>query len=265
MSWPWILLACVMALALPAAAASDLAEPTDDAGVLQVSARRANFKQENASQNAQKIAQWAIGSGDTQGLPFVIVDKVDAKVFVFDRDGQLLGASPALVGLARGDDTVPGIGTRKLSKIRPHERTTPAGRFVASLERSLHGDDILWVDYDAAIALHRVVELPNERRLQRLASSNPRDRRITYGCINVPLAFFDSIVGAAFKGTTGIVYVLPEVRGLHQVFGYHDAEQNTAAVSTRSQAVPHKGALSAGAPAMEPRARALESAARLRY
>ena len=39
----------------------------------------------------------------------------------------------------------------------PHaeERTTPAGRFVASLDRDVHGQEVLWVDYDAAISMHR--------------------------------------------------------------------------------------------------------------
>jgi hypothetical protein len=106
-----------------------------------------------------------------------------------------------------------------LSTIRPEERTTPAGRFEASLERSLHGDEILWVDYDAAIALHRVVELPRERRLQRLASKHPAERRITYGCINVPVKFFLEVVAPAFRRSDGIVYVLPETRPARELFG----------------------------------------------
>ena len=36
-----------------------------------------------------------------------------------DADGRLRGAAPALLGLARGDDTIPGIGDRKLSDIPP--------------------------------------------------------------------------------------------------------------------------------------------------
>lgn len=187
--------------------------------------KHAQFEREHASRDAQSIANWALASADNQGRPFVIVDKAEAKVFVFDGKGQLRGAAAALVGLARGDGTVPGIGQRKLSTIRPFERTTPAGRFVASLALSLHGDEILWVDYDAAIALHRVVDLPHERRLQRLASVNPLERRITYGCINVPVAFFDDVVRTTFKGTSGIVYVLPETRSLREVFGSYDAQE----------------------------------------
>jgi hypothetical protein len=124
-----------------------------------------------------------------------------------------------LLGLGRGDGSVPGIGNRKLSSIRPAERTTPAGRFVAALAHDLNGVEILWVDYDNAIAMHPVVTTnPKERRTQRLASASLLDKRITYGCINVPALFYKNVVSPAFKGSNGIVYVLPESRSMQQVF-----------------------------------------------
>lgn len=180
----------------------------------------ADFAKESPSVDARHVADWAVDSGDHKAMPFVIVDKIVGRVFVFDPQGRLQGAAPALLGLAQGDDSVPGIGSRKMSTIRPEERTTPAGRFVATLERSLKGDEILWIDYEAAIALHRVIATaPKERRLQRLDSRTASDRRITYGCINVPVKFFDNVVVPAFKGTAGIVYVLPETRSVREVFG----------------------------------------------
>ncbi|MDO8278894.1 MAG: hypothetical protein Q7T63_12295 [Burkholderiaceae bacterium] len=183
-------------------------------------ALRANFKGEQPSAQARQVADWALESGDTQGRAFVIVDKVQARVFVFDAQGQLRGAEAALLGLARGDHAVPGIGQRPLSSIRPEERTTPAGRFVAELDRNLKGQEILWVDYDGAVSLHRVVTgNSKERRLERLATSTPLDNRISYGCINVPARFFDDVVRPAFAATTGIVYVLPEVKSVLEVFG----------------------------------------------
>ena len=189
--------------------------------------KRANFGQARSSQMARQVADWVVDSGDNRSMPFVIVDKSDAKVFVFDVAGQLLGAAPALLGLAQGDDSVPGIGKRKLSTIRPEERTTPAGRFVASLDRNLHGEEILWVDYDAAISLHRVITSnAKERRAQRLDSPSPMDHRISYGCINVPANFYDKVVSPAFTGTNGIVYVLPETRSAREVFASYDVEQH---------------------------------------
>ena len=193
-------------------------------------AQYANFGTERPSADALHVGNWAVHSADHKAAPFVIVDKRDSRVFVFDGKGQLLGAAPALLGMAQGDHSVPGIGNRKMSTIRPEERTTPAGRFAASMERSLHGDEILWVDYDAAVALHRVIATaPKERRLQRLASQTPADRRITYGCINVPVKFFEQVVIPAFKGGAGIVYVLPETRRPTDVFGSYDIDENGAA------------------------------------
>jgi hypothetical protein len=153
-------------------------------------------------------------------MPFVIVDKKNAKVFVFYADGQLRGATPALLGLAKGDDSTPGIGSRKLSKIPPQERTTPAGRFVASLDHNLRGEEILWVDYDNGISMHRVhAKNLKERRQQRLSSPTPLDNRISYGCINISSKFYDNILRPAFTGTNGIVYVLPETRLANEFFG----------------------------------------------
>lgn len=180
--------------------------------------RSANFGTEAASGDARAVANWVAASGDNGGLPFVIVDKIDAKVFVFDAKGALLGAAPALLGLGHGDDSVAGIGQRRLATIRPEERTTPAGRFEASLG-SDYDQDILWVDYDSSLSLHRViVGNPADRRHARLASPTPLDNRISYGCINVPAHFYDTVVAPAFKGTVGIVYILPETRPIEAVF-----------------------------------------------
>lgn len=201
--------------------------------------KRANFHQEQPSADARHVADWVIDSADSAGMPFIIVDKVDARVFVFDGGGQLRGASPVLIGLARGDRSVPGIGSRKLSTIRPEERTTPAGRFVAALDRSLGGEEILWVDYESGVALHRVIAtLPKERRLQRLDSSLPLEHRITYGCINVPVKFYDNVVSPAFTGTSGVVYVLPDTRSVREVFGSYDVGNATATAERQGGSVP---------------------------
>ena len=44
------------------------------------------------------------------------------------------------------------------------------------------------------------------------------DKRISYGCINVPVAFYEKLVMPAFSRTKGIVYVLPEVTAVQTVF-----------------------------------------------
>lgn len=179
----------------------------------------ADFRSEVASRDAVRVADWVVASGDNGERPFVIIDKINARVFLFDAHAQLQGAASALLGLGRGDDSVVGIGQRKLATISPKERTTPAGRFVASLGKD-YTQDILWVDYDSALSLHRVITAnPKDRRHQRLASASPLDNRISYGCINVPIAFYDKLIMPNFTGTTGVVYILPETKAIEEVFG----------------------------------------------
>ena len=231
-----VLLGAVLlgAFLLPPAAAQGLAPTTlydprpaalEIASVSAVPVKLANFGQEEPSPESRKLADWVVDSANNGRLPFIIVDKVNARTFVFDAQGQLKGATSVLLGLAVGDDSVPGIGQRKLSSIRPEERTTPAGRFVASLDRDIHNKEILWVDYDTAVSLHAVVKgTPKERRAERLASPSPLDKRISYGCINVPVKFYEKVVSPTFTGTDGIVYVLPETRSAREVFGSYDVQ-----------------------------------------
>jgi hypothetical protein len=203
----------------PAAAA------TAPASLLESRQKRVSFERESPSQDTQNMADWVVDSGDNSGMPFMIVDKKAAKVYVFHADGRLRGSASALLGLAVGDDSVPGIGERKLSTIRPEERTTPAGRFVAALDRNLKGGEILWIDYDTAISMHPVITSNlKEQRAQRLASPSPLDNRISFGCINVPADFFKSVVSAAFTGTNGVVYVLPETRAIEKVFAAYGVD-----------------------------------------
>jgi hypothetical protein len=106
--------------------------------------------------------------------------------------------------------------------IRPWERTTPAGRFNASLAKNVSGQDILWVDYEQGISLHPVRSVdPRERRLARLASPSVEDNHISYGCINVPMTSWKEVVQPQFQNTMGVVYVLPDTKALNAVFKLH--------------------------------------------
>ena len=222
--WLFIAAACLIQPAWANADSTQASQPAPIPAAARA-AHRANFGKETASLQAVHVANWVVDSADNQGMPFMIIDKVNAKVMMFDAKGQLQGSAPALLGLAHGDDSAPGIGQRKLSSIRPEERTTPAGRFVASRDLDLNGKEMLWVDYNTAISLHPVVKgTPGERRSQRLDSPMPDDNRISYGCINVPLKFYESIVSPAFTGTSGVVYILPETRTAQETFGSYDVK-----------------------------------------
>lgn len=168
-----------------------------------------------------QLVQRAIAARDNRGQAFAVVDKKRARVHVFTADGTLRGTSPVLLGLAKGDDSVPGIGERPMAQIRPHERTTPAGRFASEPGVNTHGEDIVWVDYDAAVSMHRVRTANKaDRRLERLATPTIADNRISYGCINVPAAFYDDYVKPALGSTRGVVYVMPETESAERRFSF---------------------------------------------
>jgi hypothetical protein len=153
----------------------------------------------------------------------VLVDKRNAKVFVFDAQGELRGAAPALLGSAIGDHTVPGVGDKPVAQVRPEERTTPAGRFVAEPGLNASGEDVVWVDYDAAVSMHRVrPHVKAERRLERLASATPADNRISYGCINLPVSFYEKVLSPLVRSTGAVIYVLPETRSAADLFGAYE-------------------------------------------
>lgn len=203
---------------MPADPAASVGSPVFGASSGVAQPQSADFLGVIPSKDARRVADWVVNSGDNDGLPFVIIDKIRAKVFIFDKNGRLLGATFALLGKARGDDSVAGIGHEKLSAIGPEERTTPAGRFVAELGRD-YESGVLWVDYRDSIAMHRVIRgTPGDHRFQRLATASASDKRITYGCINVPVKFYDDVVLQTFAGTTGIVYILPDTKTIQQVF-----------------------------------------------
>jgi hypothetical protein len=76
----------------------------------------------------------------------------------------------------------------------------------------------LWVDYADSISLHPVITTNRrEHRLARLHSPLAEVRRITFGCINVPTAFYRDVVLNAFADGSGVVYILPEAKPLGEV------------------------------------------------
>ncbi len=168
---------------------------------------------------AKDLLQGIARHADNQGQPFVVLDKREARLWVFDGERRLVADSPVLLGAAVGDTSAPDIGTRPLSRIAPHERTTPAGRFVIEPGENHKGEDILWIDYDAAVSMHRVRSAnAGERRLERLATPTASDNRISYGCVNVPAAFYDRELHPRFARGKGLAYVLPEQLSLDQSF-----------------------------------------------
>jgi hypothetical protein len=172
-----------------------------------------------ASDATRRVTDWIADTQDNGTLPYMVIDKGAAALLVFDAKGKLLGASPVLIGVATGDDSSPGIGSKDLSQIGPAERTTPAGRFVSRYGRAAGGETVLWIDWSTSVALHAVVTgNRRERRLERLLSPSPADNRVTFGCVNVPTNFYEEKVRPLFRRSGGVVYVLPDTKPLETVF-----------------------------------------------
>lgn len=165
------------------------------------------------SAGARETVTWVQQQRQLAGQPFIVLDKRLAHAWVFDGQARLAGATPVLLGSAKGDDSAPGIGEKPIASILPHERTTPAGIFHLEPGKNTRGESIYWVDYDAAVSLHRVRSAhASEKRLERLATSDPGDNRISYGCINVPERFYNEVIDSLFAPGRGSIYILPETR-----------------------------------------------------
>ena len=161
---------------------------------------------------ATDLARRVLQSADHGGSPFAIVDKQTAVILVYRADGTLAGASPVLLGQTPGDQSVAGVGERtQQGRLLVGDRTTPAGRFVSEPGHNLAGEPIVWIDYDAALAIHRLRPGPAMApREQRLASGSARDKRVSAGCVVVPEWFYDAVVQPVLGRSRAVVYVMPE-------------------------------------------------------
>ncbi len=169
---------------------------------------------------AMRVVDWVAASGDNHALPYVIVDKTTASMLMFDAKGEALGTVPVLIGIAVGDDATPGVGSKNLAEIGPAEKTTPAGRFLAKFGRPIGKERILWVDYATSVAIHPIPPgaSKKEQRRKRMLSPTFADNRITFGCINVPMASYGKVIRPMFGKKGGYVYILPDTKPLEIVF-----------------------------------------------
>ena len=199
----------------------------------------ADFGAVEPTPSARRMANWVVGRRDNASMPFMVLDKRDARLYVFEPSGRLLDQTPVLLGSAHGDETYPGIGDVPIAQVKPYQRTTAAGRFVTRPGLDADHTDVVWLDYDAALAMHRVInKVKAERRLQRIASADPHVRRISWGCINIPIAFFDSYVSPVFGKRSGVTYVIPERKTFAEVFERGDANAPMLATASAETLVP---------------------------
>jgi hypothetical protein len=149
---------------------------------------------------------------DHEGRPFAIVDKKSARLHVFDARGRLQGSSAVLLGETPGDDSAPDVGEHtQQGSVPMDERTTPAGRFLTEPGTNMSGEHVIWVDYQAAFAIHRLRPGRSKAdRVRRLASADPAQHRASYGCVVVPVRFYKDVVQRWLGASRAVVYVMPE-------------------------------------------------------
>ncbi len=180
---------------------------------------RRNRSRADPSASAQRVIDWVASSQDNRGLPWAVVDKVNATLFLFASDGKQMAAVPVLIGIMPGDDASPGVGTKTLASLGPAEKTTP--RALSRQVRPAGGG--------RAGAVGRLCDLggvapdpkdagAREKRRERMLSPTPDDNRITFGCINVPQAFYTRQLRPTFRRKGGYVYILPDTKPIDDVF-----------------------------------------------
>lgn len=188
-----------------------------------VAALHSDLARERASLQVQQVAQWAVESRDHAGLPFIVVDKVKARLFAFDAAGRLLASGPVLLGASHGDGPTAAAAT-------------PAGRFVAATWLPVPGNGIVWINADAAVTLHGIPSgVSPGHGPQRLASDDVEDKRISDGSLHVAGQFYRDYL-RPLKGQASIAYVLPEVVPVRDVFSLDSDPEVRFAQSPRPRA-----------------------------
>jgi hypothetical protein len=163
------------------------------------------------SEAAGQLLHWIAHTGNNAGRPYVVVDKRQAQVWVFDAQHRGLASSAALLGLTPGDHEVADIHRRDVATLSREARITPAGRFATEPGVNLQGEDVVWLDYAAGLAMHRVRPgLAQTARLRLLAAQVASAQRVSMGCVVLPVAFYEKVIRPLLGRQTGWVYVLPE-------------------------------------------------------
>jgi hypothetical protein len=198
--------------------------PLEFSGIQTAAAQPAPMDRlQSASKEVLDTVQWVGATKNNAGLPFVVVDKANARVYAFTPAAQLKATAPVLLGAGNGDKILVGPDV-PMSQIPPQKRITPAGRYPSKLVIDNHGKTVLLVDGPNLITMHVVAKgTPAQRRAERLSSVTSDDNRVSFGCINVPPAFFASVLDPDFRPGQGIVYILPEKTSPGELFGFQPA------------------------------------------
>jgi hypothetical protein len=182
---------------------------------------------------AQSVYESMAPTARASGKGFIIADKPNGMLHVFNADGSMLVQDAALYGKDIGDTE------GKVSSLEGGKKITPAGNYTlrAAANADYAGGKLLQLvetkdTNNAYIAVHAAyLGDPKEQRLQRLASPGAEGKRISYGCVNTTHdTFLKSILPNIDSLNGGMIFVLP------------DAQTDTAAMfPTKTEATTFTG------------------------
>jgi hypothetical protein len=145
---------------------------------------------------------------------FIMIDKALGRIVVF-HDGEPAWTGATLTGESPLDSySLAVLALPESHKFTTLEKITPAGRFtVRRTEDDVEGTVLELAEVHGNgwyLALHRVFTgTPSEHRMQRLASSDPADKHITFGCINVSVETMRYLTTHLPKRDKTPLYILP--------------------------------------------------------
>ena len=147
-----------VALPAPAAPASSDTSPASESQQDQTAVDPVEQQADVPSDEAMRTMTWVAASGDNFGLPYIIIDKVAAEVFVL-RSRQPNGRSGACAGWNEGWRRI--VARRGGSRTVCHSTGRPddAGRKIRCKVRPCGGwpGRVVGRDYSTAISLHAVI------------------------------------------------------------------------------------------------------------
>jgi hypothetical protein len=153
------------------------------------------------------------------GKGFMIADKPNGMLHIFNADGTVFAQEAALYGKDKGD-------TLGKSSLEGGPKITPAGKFTLEVADNAEydGGKVLNLaeskDDTGFVAVHSVyLGDPKEQRGKRLTSGKTDDKRVSYGCINTAKDLFvGKLLPSIGNFDGGMIFVLPDLSTAEAVF-----------------------------------------------
>lgn len=157
---------------------------------------------------AQQVYENMASAAKASGKGFIIADKPNGMIHVFNADGSVLAQDAALYGKQAGD------------KLDGKSKITPAGGYVLKprADAEYAGGMVLAMpettDATGYIAVHAAyLGDPKENRTGRLNSASADDNKISYGCINTAHdTFLKKILPNIEEFNGGMIFILPDAQ-----------------------------------------------------